>query len=687
MILKRISVRNFRSIRDITLDVGSQTAIVGGNGAGKSTVLRAIEKFYGSSSIVEADDFFGRQVNDPIEIELTFTSFNDVEKELFNSRIHDDEMTVVRIFEVGGGKSNGRYFGMTPQHPAFAAIRAASGATQQRAEYKSLRDQGGAFAALPNVTKADQIWPALAEFEAKNAGDCELLRDDGQFFGFTNVAKGALQKATSFVFIPAVRDASADALDTRGAVIAKLLELVVKSAIQRRKEIQEFQSKITAEYRELTDPEKLYELGHLSEDLTDTLQVFYREAAVSLSWRSAQDFVVPLPTAEVLLDDDGFQGPVDKKGHGLQRAFILTLLQHLAKATSAEAETALASPRVAETLEASQPETAVHAPESVDKKSPDPYTLPGLILAIEEPELYQHPTKQRHFAKVLTQLSSGELLGVATRTQILFATHSSLFVSMDRFEEVCLARRNPVAGSSHKECSLTSSQLSAVASRMEAAYGKPPGTFTAESLKARLHIINSEIAEGFFADAVVLVEGVSDRAAIIATATIMGVDFEALGVAILPVDGKTNLDRPAAIFKELKIPTYIIWDCDKGDHKDQNNALQMLSGEEATSVKGACKNVTNQYACFENVLEDVLKAEIGAEIYQAELDEAKARYGLTKNDEAIKIPAIMVEVLSAAKEKGAKSATLMTIVDRIVALRRANKAGPGEDIVAEVDAC
>jgi hypothetical protein len=194
-------------------------------------------------------------------------------------------MTVVRVFEVGGGKSNGRCFRMTPQHPAFTAIRATSGATQQRAEYKSLREQGGAFAALPNITKADQIWPALAAFEAKNPGNCELLRDDGQFFGFTNVAKGALQKATSFVFIPAARDASADALDTRGAVIAKLLELVVKSAIQRRKEIQEFQSKITAEYKELTDPEKLYELGHLSEDLTDTLQVFYREAAVSLSWR------------------------------------------------------------------------------------------------------------------------------------------------------------------------------------------------------------------------------------------------------------------------------------------------------------------------------------------------------------------------------------------------------------------
>jgi putative ATP-dependent endonuclease of OLD family len=202
MILKRVRIRNFRSIRDVTLELGAQTAIVGGNGAGKSTVLRAIEKFYSPSAAVELDDFFCRQVNDPIEIELTFTAFNDVEEELFESRIHNDEMTVVRIFDVSGGRASGRYFGVTAQHPAFVSVRGATGAAQQRAEYKLVRDQGGAFAELPSVSKADQIWPAIAGWESNHFGECQLLRDDGQFFGFANVAKGALQKATSFVFMP-----------------------------------------------------------------------------------------------------------------------------------------------------------------------------------------------------------------------------------------------------------------------------------------------------------------------------------------------------------------------------------------------------------------------------------------------------------------------------------------------------
>jgi predicted ATP-dependent endonuclease of OLD family len=58
MLLKRVRIKNFRSIREVTVDIGSQVAIVGGNGTGKSSVLRAIDRFFGPSTTVELDDFF-----------------------------------------------------------------------------------------------------------------------------------------------------------------------------------------------------------------------------------------------------------------------------------------------------------------------------------------------------------------------------------------------------------------------------------------------------------------------------------------------------------------------------------------------------------------------------------------------------------------------------------------------------
>lgn len=670
MLLKRVSIKNFRPIRNATVEVGSQMAIVGGNGSGKSSFLRAIDRFFGASTTVELDDFFGRSVDEPIEIGLTFTRFNELEREMFGPRIHDDEMTVVRVFEAAGGKTNGRYYGATMQHPRFAPIRAAQGAALMREAYSLARQSGGDYADLPAVTRADQIPEALAQWEAQHPAQCELGRDDGQFFGFTNVAKGALQKATSFVFIPAVRDASADALDTRGAVIARLLELVVRNAIQRRTEIQRFQTRISQEYRGLTDPEKLHELGDLSGHLTQTLQQFYKDAAVALRWKPTEDFAVPLPAADVFLNDDGFEGPVDRKGHGLQRAFILTLLQHLARATSADVARAEA------TATADTAPAAPTSPESdrTPAAPPEMYTIPGLILAIEEPELYQHPTKQRHFAKVLSQLSMGELPGVARHTQVLFATHSSLFVSMDRFDEVRLARRCKYIDSDHKECRVTYSTLTEVARRLENAFGEDRGTYTADGLRARLHIISAEIAEGLFADTVVLVEGVSDRAAILAAAALEDIDLEALGVAVLAVDGKPNVDRPAAIFGCLKIPTFLVWDCDKKpsgtiEGVRQNRALQILSGVAREDVADAATKIEGTFACFETELETVLQEELGFELYKRQLDAVKAKYGMERDDDAEKAPFAMREVLMGAAKHGKRSTTLRTIIKAIQALR------------------
>ncbi|NEU12970.1 ATP-binding protein, partial [Methylobacterium sp. BTF04] len=427
MIIRRINIRNYRSIRHAEILFEKQTAILGSNGAGKSTILRAIDRFYGKSTSVDPDDFFGRDWNNPIEIAITFSDLNESESNLFESRIHNGEMTVVRVFDMNDAKLNGRYFGMTRQCPDFQKVRSVSGAIPKREAFNALIGADQKYSELEIAKTADQVETAMREWENHNINLCSLARDDGQFFGFTNVAKGALQKATSFVFIPAIRDVSADAIDARGAVISRLMELVVRSAIQKRVEIRQWQEKASTEYRELTDPSKLKELGLLSNDLTQTLQVFYSDAGVALKWKATEDFVVPLPIADVLLQEDGFEGPVDRKGHGLQRAFILTLLQHLAKASS-ESDSQQNTDSDIDSL-------------TVGKELTQQYALPGLILAIEEPELYQHPTKQRHFSKVLTQISGGTLPGVATQTQVIFASHSSLFVSMDRFEEIRLARR------------------------------------------------------------------------------------------------------------------------------------------------------------------------------------------------------------------------------------------------------
>lgn len=642
MILKRARVQNFRAIRDATVEFGNHTAILGGNGAGKSTILRAIERFYSPSATVEPDDFFGRRFNQPIDITLTFSEFNDDERERFGDRIRNGEMSVSRIFEGGGGRTSGRYFGRSLQYPPFAGIRASEvGAREKRAAFNALAPELG----LPNAANADELAARMSEWEHEHPEHCEDRLDDGAFFGFANVARGNLQKSTSFVFIPAVRDASADSVDGRGAVVAKLMELVVRSAVQQREDVRSFQERVSGEYRELVDPARLPELNELATGLSDTLRDYYPDAGVALRWQPPSDFTVPLPTADVLLEEDGFRGPVDRKGHGLQRAFIVTLLQHLARAGSAD-------------------QNAAADVNLVPEPQPD-YVLPGLILAIEEPELYQHPTKQRHFAKVLRRLTDGTLPGVAARTQVMFASHSPLFVSLDRFDEVRLARRRVGENGAEKECAITSSTLDRVADRLAEAHQAAPGRFTAATVRPRLHIIGPELAEGFFGDLVVLTEGISDRAALMAAAQMEGFDLEAMGVAVLWVDGKTKLDKPALVFQELGIPTYVVFDCDNhaGDLAAPNRALQRLHG--ADQVLDACERVEDLYACFEDKLERTIRADLTQAVFDAVVAQTQIALGMEDRDEVLKSPAAMTMVLGLAKAEGRECASLNAIVHKI----------------------
>jgi hypothetical protein len=243
---------------------------------------------------------------------------------------------------------------------------------------------------------------------------------------------------------------------------------------------------------------------------------------------------------------------------------------------------------------------------------------------------------------------------------------------MDRFDEIRLARRQVAEGKEHKECAFASSSLDEVVASLEMAFRKEEGVFTVEGLKARLHIIGPELAEGFFADAVLLVEGSSDRAALIAAAQLSGIDLQALGIAVVQADGKTKLDRPAAIFQKLGIPTYLVWDCDRQTDRicgeETNKALQRLCGVSEEMIVGAATKVEPQFACFERDVESTLKEELGADRLNLHLDATKVRYGMEHRNDVLKAPFAMMDVLRGAAAEGQKSATLQNIVDAVLRL-------------------
>lgn len=668
MQLKSVRIANFRCIRAATIELGSPTAFVGGNGSGKSSILRAIDAFYAGSPNITNEDFYNRDTNEPIEIELTFGDFSEQERELFASKIEADRMMVSRIFDAG--PRHGRYFGTSLVFPGFAAIRALSG-VGRRTAYNDYVQQNP-NARLERAGTVAMANDAMAAWEQLHPDQCVRERDDGQWFGFTNNANGKLQSATSFVFVPAVRDAAAEAGTGRSSAVSRLMDLVVKTAIESRAEIRAFRARISDEYRALMDPANLPELGGLASALSTTLRAFYANAAVDLQWQQIEDISAPPPSAAVALEEDNYRATVDRTGHGLQRAFVFALLQHLALATAQEVD---------RRAQASTEGDAAIAP--VQTSEAGPVALPGLILAIEEPELYQHPTKQRHFAQVLSQLAAGTIPGVARQTQILFATHSPHFITMEQFAGVRLVRRAPVEEGLPRAAIVSHSTLSEACEAIRAAYDGRPEEYTSGAFLSRLHIMNPEVCEGFFTNIVVLVEGISDKAALIAAAALLNVDLEAKGVAVIPCGSTNNLDRPAAIFSSLGIPTYVIWDgdADKVGRANgivrRNRALQRLVSLPETEISDTPHFVRANSACFPKNLEATLRSELGP-AFDELVQEQRQRFEFEGRDDVLKVPACMTEVLKLANDRGTTSETLAAIINAIVELATAVAKEAGE---------
>ncbi len=175
--------------------------------------------------------------------------------------------------------------------------------------------------------------------------------------------------------------------------------------------------------------------------------------------------------------------------------------------------------------------------------------------------------------------------------------------------------------------------------------------------------------EGFFADTVVLVEGEDDRAAILGMAKFMGYDFDSSGITVVPCFGKTNLDRPLVIFRQLDIPVYVIWDGDHGasDSKPENNKslLWLLDQPEEDWPNF----VGNSSACFKVNLEKTLESELGKELFECMLTIAQQEFGIAKKGHALKNASVIQRIIDAASCDNRVSHSLQSIVKNIIALK------------------
>lgn len=647
MFIDKVEIENFRSIKRGEVTFSEVTTFLGRNGAGKSTVLYALESFYNVGMQYSDMDYFNhRPVENAIRIRVTYGRLRAEEVTEFGGYVHGGKLIVTKVVNQGGA----RYYGTTAQFPRFAELRHL-GARDKRAAVRQMLDSGELpdFGNLP--AGGQDVDDAMARWEAAHADRLQLVESESQFFGPRNVGGGKLDKFTKFVLVPAVKDAASET-EKRGAIM-QLLDLIVTRSINNRRDFVEFKQEFERRARQLYGRDNIPELAELGRLVTARLVRYAPGAELGIDFAELQPPPLPLPDAVVTLSEENFKVPIRYSGHGLQRALILALLEQLS----------MTRPAPTRSDDGQQ-----------DDDQAEPARLPDLILAIEEPELYLHPARSRYLASILRELARAVNDDGSPGTQVVTVTHSPYFVDVEHFDEVRMCKKvtSDVEGEPRKTAFASFTRLQA-AQRLAQITGGDPDHYTGSTFVARASpVLNTIVNEGLFADVAVVVEGDSDVAALWAMQKHLDQRWDELGIVVVPVDGKSKMDRAVVAFQGFKIPTFFMFDGDRAKQKEAtaNRILLRLGDGEIVDYPPTTAN--ERFAVFEEDLETYLR-DTAAERYVPIRDECARQCGHTRPGSSLKNAEVMQYFLAAARAEGIEFPLLQKIVcgltDLGVALR------------------
>jgi predicted ATPase len=160
--------------------------------------------------------------------------------------------------------------------------------------------------------------------------------------------------------------------------------------------------------------------------------------------------------------------------------------------------------------------------------------LGGLLLLIEEPELYLRPQAQRYLYRLMREFS---LAG----NQVIYSTHSPAFLNVARLDELVFVERLPSSGTRALQ----------------------PEPVSADEDFRVMTEFDAARSELFLARGVVLVEGLTEKLVLPFVFSALGYDVDREAVSIIECGGKPNIALFARICRATGVPFVVVHDSDR----------------------------------------------------------------------------------------------------------------------------
>ena len=569
--IKEIRIQNFRSIKDKTVKLGDLTILIGANGTGKTSVLDALEIFLSRGRGVGDEDYY--PLSERIDITVTINPGASAVSEEF---LREGVVRLRKSFTKDGSEDGKKIRAEARRNRDFRTddnlgggagydARNALSASDLKKLASKIRQQ---YPDAPTYTKKEEYQEALAKYEHRLSQDPSYANR----YALEFVEYAARQGESgldgllgTLILAPAMRNITADGQEGPGSLLSYLLDRTVR-AEQGDRAIEAVSKKIDEAHDdyEMAVRGSLKKLG---KKLRQRAKFYMDNARFRVELDRPKN-TPSHPQARVRLRDNEHLSLVENAGSGFQRVYLLSLLD----------------------LIADMKRRGVGGDEAVDAAHAT------RLFVIDEPELYQHPQRQRRILKNLLKI-----VGDDPFVRVVCSTHSPYFVELRRVDTLRLFRR----GERERPWSVTLEGLTGPMLGNK----KPELPGVHEELSTWLDMNATHwITEGFFARMVVMVEGPGDRNMLLAAASAVGVDLAEHEISIVPADGVESVTKFLHLFAEFGIPVYPIWDLDhrrcgdRSDVQERNRQIAELACGIGQKAAPHGTIINSSFACFEDTL-------------------------------------------------------------------------------------
>ncbi|MFI9104965.1 ATP-dependent nuclease [Streptomyces fildesensis] len=577
MKMTRVRIENFRCLVDAEMCFDDVTSIIGPNGVGKSTILRALEWFFNGEkgTSLSSEDLCSDASSGRIRVEVEFDSLTENDrKELGRyAPLGVQKIAIWRTWENGDDRITGK--GMA--FPDFETVRMCGSATDRRKAYNSLRESSPELE-LPSAGSDLLVEEAMMVWERNNTERLEETEIQGtNFFGFAGKSK--LASIFEFILVSADLRALEESTDARTTIFGKIIERAIDRKVADA-ELAELDDRLNDERTQIANRNFGPQLDQISKELTDAVELFSTGRDIVVS-PVDNPYKPAKASFKVSVVDGLVETGIERQGHGFQRAMIISALKLLSDRRTKGARTG------------------------------------SLCLAIEEPELYQHPIQARAFSAVLRKIAEDP----DQMAQVAYATHNPIFVDPRNFHEVRRISRIQNSGSK-REIAISHVRVDDV---VEALSGFVPEDRVKRQIEAT---VLNRLSEALFASAVVLVEGPTDKAVLEGCSERESSPLSVEGIHVAEAGNKPGLFLSRAILSLLGIPCYVIFDADSGVGGRMAQKNKLDSDIRTAELKAAEDNsrlfvylgrsgmpewptthADSDYAVFADRLEELLQSE------------------------------------------------------------------------------